>query len=351
LAIEYIEGYSKKRIDQVLDSIIHVCTMSNISENDINQLINNIKNKARIGIHFHPYRLNSESKNVLELLIESGIYKNQFETKISNGSLTAFEGGKRDLWENVLFNDLFSSNQISISARPKYGSLDLLGHSDGPSPRFGSCYFLLKPELSKYSTFTYLDSYTNPKEKGTINFFDEILSSLLLECFERDYALGEKNVRPHQLLKKIHDTLNSENLSLSFRPPQSNLNHYIEAQIHTQIFLETDVDFLIADPSFKHTEYEKRMHHLCDKYQIELKWNQGFQLDVANVPNHFRGNTMPILAEQIAIDKKINAYVIGQAEMNYTKEIKNHTQLQSKLQGLKYLWHTVVNYGKSVKGK
>lgn len=39
-------------------------------------------------------------------------------------------------------------------------------HPDGPAPRFGSCYFLLSPKVSSRSTYTYLDSHQDPKEKG-----------------------------------------------------------------------------------------------------------------------------------------------------------------------------------------
>ena len=32
----------------------------------------------------------------------------------------------------------------SASERPKYGSLELVRFPDGPAPRFGSCYFVLR---------------------------------------------------------------------------------------------------------------------------------------------------------------------------------------------------------------
>ena len=33
-----------------------------------------------------------------------------------------------------------------------------------------------------------------------------------------------------------------------------NLNHYIEAQVHGDVILSEDVDYLVADPSFSSTE-------------------------------------------------------------------------------------------------
>ena len=345
LAIDYIENYSKERIEQATDIIDNICEMSNISKSNLANTTRLISDKARIAIHFHPYRLDSSSKSVLELLHQEGQYKSQFETKISNGSLTAYIGGKRDLWENVLFGQVFSSNNIGLSDRPKYGALDLLGHFDGASPRFGSCYFLLKPELTKYTTFCYLDSYANPKEKGTLRVFDDILASLLSECFERSFALGEHNIRPHQLLAKINQNLNLEHRKPFDKIPSRNLNHYIEAQVHTSINLKDDVDYLVADSSFKNTEYEQKLEQLCHKYQIELAWYKGFELPSAEVPNHFRGSKMPMVAEQIAENGKINAYILGKAEKRYQQIIQDEKQLKIKLQELKYLWHILVQYG------
>ena len=64
-------------------------------------------------------------------------------------------------------------------------------HPDGPAPRFGSCYFLLYPEVSRRSTFTYLDSHQNPTEKGTYEAFEMILAALLKEAYVREFAVGE----------------------------------------------------------------------------------------------------------------------------------------------------------------
>ena len=347
LAIDYIKTYAQERQDSAKAFIRHVCTMSDIDDGQLEQLKELIRTKARLGVHFHPYRLNKDLKTVLELLVDDGMYKNQFETQLSNGSLTAYKGGKRDVWENTLFGQIYENHEVPLSDHPKYGALDLLQHSDGPSPRFGSCFLVLKPHLTNYTTFSYLDSYSNPKEKGTIQYFDELLASLLVECFERSYAIGEKKIRPHQLVKKIIDCLNSTDQSYK-RTPKRNLNHYIEAQIHTPIDLKKDVDLLVVDACYKRTEFESLLHQLSEKYAVELKWNLGFELLASEVPPHFRGNKMPELAKKIAEKGKINAYVLGKMEQKYRAERMDENILNGKLQYLKYLWHILVQYGKTI---
>lgn len=348
LAINYIEEYSKKRIASANSSIEHVIKMSNIKADEIVGLKETIKKKARIAIHFHPYRIGKNSKTAIESMIEVGQYNSQFETEISNGSLTAFKGGERDIWENLLFGQIYKENEIPNPLRPKYGSLRLISHSNGPSPRFGSCYFLMKPELSKYATFTYLDSYMNPKEKGTINFFEEMLACLLSECFERDYVIGENEIRPSGLVKKINQDLNQDYTFISKKRASKNLDHYIEAQIHTEISLKNDIDYLIADSAYRFTEYENLFKKVCELYSIILIWNKVHELEINDIPENFRGSEMPIIAKEIAINNKINAYVLGLAEKRYKEEIEEEAVRQDKNQKLKYLWHTLIKYGKPI---
>lgn len=345
LAIGYIEEYVKKRINAAKDSIDQIAKMSNISTAEIKALQKNIKNKARIAIHFHPYRIGKNGKTVLELLAKSGKYQNQFETKTSNGSLTAYRGGERDVWENLLFGQIFKQQKVPDSLRPKYGSLALTGHPDGPSPRFGSCYFLTKSELTHFASFTYLDSYKNPPEKGTINTFEEILACFLLECFERDHALGEHQIRPDELVKRINQYLNQECPMIQEKTLSKNLDHYIEAQIHTEISLSKDIDYLVADTAYRHTPYENLFHQISEAYSIALIWNKGRELAIKDIPNNFRGPQIPSIAKAITSENKINAYTLALAERKYKEEIGDEKALQDANQQLKYLWHTLVKYG------
>ena len=66
-----------------------------------------------------------------EALLEEGIYRNQFETGISAGGLSAFAGGPRDTWERTLFGGAYHTDDVTASERPKYGALELVRYSDG----------------------------------------------------------------------------------------------------------------------------------------------------------------------------------------------------------------------------
>jgi hypothetical protein len=99
-----------------------------------------IRTHARVVLHFHPDRIGTKAITVAEALVAEGEYRNQFETGLSSGSVTAFPGGARDNWERTLFGGAYHQDAVTGGERPKCGSLELVRFPDGPIPRFGSCY-------------------------------------------------------------------------------------------------------------------------------------------------------------------------------------------------------------------
>lgn len=347
-AIENITKYATSFKHDARAVMNHILAISNISEGTFENAVSNLKFNARIGLHFHPDRPDFTLKSVAQSLFKQGIYKSQFETGISNGSVSAYPGGERDLWENKMFGGAYHQEGTSNTHRPKYGALNVMLHSDGPSPRFGSCYFLLSPKVSLRSTFTYMDSHQNPKEKGTFEEFDMILAALLEDTLKNSSALGEKNLTPTRL---IHHLLNFKSSFIDFtnKEPSRNLDHYIEAQIHGDISLREDVEVLVADPSFKGTNVGNTLEQLCLKYSIELYWHRGFILNVEEVPSNFRGPAMPSLAKRIAQNNSIDARVIGSAVQDVYRNPQNWVDrgiVKEVLQELKLLWHVLVRFGK-----
>lgn len=347
-AISHIREYAKTRKSEALTSIEHVLRMSNTPRSNFDALIEKTKSKARVALHFHPDRLDPDLKSVAKALLDCGIYKSQFETGLSSGSVSAHLGGARDLWEKQLFGGAYQQVGVEHSHRPKYGALDLLAHPDGPAPRFGSCYFLLKPEVTKRCTFTYLDSHQDPKEKGTYDEFDDILAALLSDSFSDEVVLGEQ-LRPQHLIEKITSSMEKsfeERLSLPHRRVS---DHYIEAQIHGSISLTDDVDFLIADPAFKGTDVGDQLSAACDMFKIDLYWHAGYVLPTAEVPLDYRGPTMPSLAKRVAPDGMLDVVKIGKAAASLRispSAWADRGGEKDVLQELKLLWHVLQRFGR-----
>jgi hypothetical protein len=343
-----VTAYARSRRKEAERSIQGVLYMSNITKKDYTTAVNKIKSHARVALHFHPDRPDPSMKSVAEALFEQGKYKSQFETLLSNGGLSAYPGGDRDLWEKGIFGEAYHQRGVTDCQRPKYGALNLMLHPDGASPRFGSCYFLLSPEVSHRCTYTYGDSHQNPKEKGTYEMFDDIMAALFTDALHQNFALGEYDLTPPKVIDHFLNNLEKPFSDPSHKKPMRNLNHYIEAQVHGDILLSNDIEVLVADPSFKGTHTGRILEQICSKYSIELFWHMGFTLSVDEVPEDFRGPAMPSMAKRIAKKNKyIHASIIGSAAFDYKKNPSSweNTSKIGVLQELKYLWHVLVKFG------
>ncbi|WP_341503668.1 DUF3626 domain-containing protein [Gallaecimonas sp. GXIMD4217] len=340
-AIAHIAAHARPRQAQARLVLDNILAMANIPPARLDQARSAIASRARIALHFHPDRLDGQGRTVAQGLLEDGCYRSQFETGLSSGMLSPELGGPRDRWEG----QLFGTSYPGLDHRPKYGALDLLLHPDGPSPRFGSCYLLLKPAVLASSTFCYADSHLVPREKGTIAVFDDVLAALFRDCFERHYALGRGHIKPGQLVDHLCERLAAPIAERFSQSPARTLDHYIEAQIHGQVTLADDAEALVADPSFQGTETGRLLARLCDRYGVALHWHGGFRLRPAAVPDDFRGPAMPALARQVARNGWVDAHAIGLA----AAEVKHgacHDQGE-RLQRLKLLWHVLVKFGEA----
>lgn len=354
-ALDHVAAQGRAQRTQAQARLANVERMAKLEPGTLTgekrKLLAAIRCHARVALHFHPDRPvgeGSATSTVAQRLLTEGVYRSQFETKISNGSVSAHIGGERDTWEAQLFGGVYQRLGSGLHERPKYGALDLLRPSDGPSPRFGSCYLLLAPAVSQRCTFTYLDSHEQRKERGTLASFEAVLAALFDDCFFRDQALGEHGVHPRELAVRIREQLAAETRQVVEQPPSRNLNVYIEAQVHGEVQLARDAQALVADPSFRGSDTGALLEELAARHQLELHWHRGYELAVADVPDDFRGPTMPSLAQQVAGEGSVNAKAIGQAvqwlhaEPGAWAERGSYDQV---LQELKLLWHCTVQFG------
>jgi hypothetical protein len=301
-----------------------------------------------VALHFHPDRPDANDTSVAEALLACGVYKSQFETFLSSGWVAPFPGSVRDEWERRMFGGAYQTPGTEPRHRPKYGALDLMLHPDGPSPRFGSCYFVLRPEVSRRCTFCWSGSQTDPREKGTFDELDDVMAALFTESFTRDFALGEKDLPPPRLLDHLLQRLQAPFTDRFARAQARNLDHFIEAQVHGDIRLHDDVEALVADPSFASTGTGRSLEELCARYAIRLHWHGGYVLAASEVPSDFRGPAMPSLAARVAVDGRIDAAAIGVAAMQLKRNPTawaDRGRYADVLQELKLLWHVLVKFG------
>lgn len=354
-AIEYVRQNIQLHKERDLARISEILKTFDLQADTAN-LITTIRRLAKLTINFHPDRLLSDGRSVATALYEDGIYRGQFETKISNGGLTAFAGGDRDRWEEAMFGGAYQAAGVTEAERPKYGGLNVMNYCDGACPRFGSCNLRLKPDVLKRSTLTFGDSIMNPKDIGVVDAFEPVLAGLLEEIAANGNALGRKNVGFATFINALlfYDKVGH----VFFHKTQGRvLDDYIEAQIqqiHGSLNLAADVEALVVDPSFCGTATGEILKATAERYGFPIERHPGFELTISEVPDDFRGSEMPLLAERVMENyafesNHLDAAAIGLAAVSVVtspKQWEDWGTARDTLQHIKYLWHILVAYGK-----
>lgn len=344
-ALAYVDTRASRSSDaaQALRESLHA---AGVSDATYAAARSNLRRTARVAIHFHPERFTSRGHSVAEGLLRDGVYRNQYEIGISNGSPTAFEGGQRDLWERAMFGGAYADIHLAAE-RPAYGALIVAPHPDGPCPRFGSCYFILRPEVSQRCTFTW--GGTNEDDalsrSGTLQNFAPVIAAAMRQLQGAPGALGIADLTEQGLISRLSSTSSpSHALELG-----NVLDSFVEAQIHGAIDLSLDVVSLVADPAFAKTSIGALLEQLCERYGIELAWHPGYVLAVHEVPEHFRDYAIGPLARRVHRAGIIDAAAIGDGSNAFHHAPADWSELGSRddaLTTFRRLWHVLVERGK-----
>lgn len=342
------------------EEILRHLANARVSVEAFDAAIQSLQRHGRIVLHFHPDRTGAKSATVAGGLLEEGIYRNQFETGVTSGSPSARAGGDRDRWERQLFAGAYHRLGVTATERPRYGSFELVRFPDGPMPRFGSCYFVLRPSVSHRATFTFMGT-EDPRALvrfGTISHLNRVIEPLLAEIAAgatteppwppfRAPTLGVPSLTIAGLLDLLN-RLDRPREDPRRGPAGRVLDTTIEAQVHDILHLRRDVELLVADPAFMGTPTGAVLMEIGARYGFPVLWHCGFQMRAADVPGDFRGPEMPALARRIAREGMIDAEVIGAAVASLRclpDTWVDWGEEPETWQQLKQLWHVLVHFG------
>jgi hypothetical protein len=328
-------------------------------------LLDAVAGQAAVTLNFHPDRLLADGRCVAQALLEEGVYRSQFETRISNGGLTAYAGGERDLWEQALFGGAYQAPGVTLAERPKYGGLNLMNHLNGACPRFGSCHLRLRTAALGRATFVFGDSTANPTDLGLIDAFAPVVAPLLEAIDAGAGALGRAGVDVRSFAQGV---LNGDQASGRgvFAPAMTHtLNDYIEAHAHGELHLGTDVEAIVVDPAFDDSPAAQLLRSTGDRYGFGVERHAGSVLALTHVPLEApdlprdqlmrwqafcAGGRARRLAECVAQeDRRLDAANIGQAAVSVVREPVRWSDWgapQEVLVHLKDLWLMVVAHGR-----
>lgn len=244
----------------------------------------------RVTLQFHPDWPHL-GERVIESMARDGVYRSQFETRTSNGGLTAFPGGDRWRWESRLFTGRYDEGPDA--ERPLYGALDFRGYAHGASVRFGSAYVRLRPEVTQRTTFCFPDSVFEPEAVGGPERIDELVA--LCDAAQHDL-----------------------------------LDDYVEAHVHGGVRFAEDVEAVVLDPCFEGSPVEAA----AERLGCPVEWHPGFAVVTAGLDPDYRGPEFVALAQALA--EVLTPDVIGDAARSGDHD----------LQSLKRVWHYLARFGR-----
>jgi len=261
----------------------------------------------RVTLNFHPDRTYRDG-TVISSLVTDGVYRSQFETKASNGSLSSHPGGARWQWEQRLFGGAYDT--ATPEERPKYGGLNFRNRREGAAPRFGSAHLRMSEHVLDRSSFCFPDSVLEPNVVATAVAFD-------LWDMIADFDALERN-------DDIEATKGGY------------LDDYVEAHVHGVIEIARDAEAIVLDPSFRNSLVEEEASLLG----IAVEWHEGRRLNVPTLLEHpnFRGTGIVEAGVRLAVDGYLDAAVLGNiaARSNEDPDV------------LKKLWHYVARFGEPI---
>ncbi|HGE8284580.1 TPA: DUF3626 domain-containing protein [Serratia marcescens] len=152
---------------------------------------------------------------------------------------------------NAAFRTQFNDPGNHPNSRPLYGALQLTGQKEdmheGAAPEYGRGAFFLKPRVRGSSTYTVADSMKLSSKKTDAQFInslavDENIYPLIASASESQLSDFEENYAGNDPLGI---------------PPG---NYFIEAQIHTKVDLNRDIEAFALNGDKYSTDYKKSIN-------------------------------------------------------------------------------------------
>ncbi|OLT46677.1 hypothetical protein BJF85_15675 [Saccharomonospora sp. CUA-673] len=242
-------------------------------------------------LQFHPDWPHGERK-VIQSLAADGVYRSQFTTGVSNGGLTAFPGGDRWRWESRLFEGRYDHRPAE--ERPVYGAWNRGADPYGGAIRFGSSYLRLDPSVVGRATFCFPDSAWEPTAIGDVTLLPAL-------CSMADEA-------------ELDD-----------------LDNGVEAHVHGAVTLDRDVDAIVLDPCFAHTDVEDA----ATRTGCRVEFHAGFVATPDDFDETYRGAHIVELARELG--HVLTPDVVGDAARR-----GEHPR-----QWIKQVWHCLARFGRA----
>jgi hypothetical protein len=225
-AVKHIVKQSRPLSDNAWVPLLERVKKMNFTEAQLKRCLKYIRDEAPIIIH-----VKLDQDNRLEKMIKDPTYRNQFETKCSNGSYDSSHT-QRINWEDRLFNRVYHDAQPV--QRPKYGCLNIVKDPKGiqSAYHYGDSYFVFKYVRLRCS-FTDQDSGNSGCELSSCENYCHVLMR---------YSDDE--------LKSVMKVANGLEMWL----PSACIRNYKEVQFHGVLPLTECLEQVVVNPRHRNQQ-------------------------------------------------------------------------------------------------
>jgi hypothetical protein len=236
-AVKYIVIRSRPLSDIAFYDLIPRVNTLGFSLRQLQETVLYIRDSAPIIVH-----LRLDQNHLLQKMIKDTHYRNQFETKISNGSYLCCHA-ERVRWENRLFDNIY--DKCSPFQRTKYGCLNITKDPhgvDSAACQYGDSHFILKAVRFRCS-FSDKDSACPDCNLGSCEYYNHIL-----------------NLYSNYELKQVIEVANG----IVSHHRSRGCSTYKEVQIHGEIRFTENVASLIVSARHRgNTQIMKQVEEFC----------------------------------------------------------------------------------------
>ena len=217
-----------------------------------------LQQQSRLNIHFDA-QSGIEMGGSWVAVMQAWLHDTQYRSGHETGN---FGGNKNEntriLWENELWRSAYAiGNDVDALQVPKYAGLNILpqpGGLDDPPGQFafGDCYLQLKQHMLQRSTFCVGDSGSIVEAALALGVPCELqlatIDTILVAMQNDEFELDDETLR--KLVAVLTTAL-----------PLPQFEYLIEAQVHSSIMLDKDIESLHLPTKYRFAPQTAR--HIC----------------------------------------------------------------------------------------
>jgi hypothetical protein len=253
--LEWAKANAEVRSNEARPALLARARRHGYGEAEVERVLEFIRDEAPAQIHFPPTKRLPSGATVLDSLLATGEFYNQYQSGVSGGTLDPRRHGRRDEYERKTFGGRYHDGvKFNPAERPRYAVLNAEALKVAGASQYGWAVLELKQAVKARMTLTPTDSGNHtPAQLGTPD--------------HARHVLAHPSLRDDRFLAIFRHVLEGQN---------AQVEKYLEGQVHGSVLLGLDAGRLLEPVSF--SDSAQSVVPLAKRYRIPLRWTDGNRL-------------------------------------------------------------------------